>query len=191
MTTAEHHVPMTETETIRHPENAVVVELDVRDDLRSGREPFSRIMAAVSALRDGEVLCLRAIFEPVPLFRALAKRGFVHESKAHAPDDWTVWFWRPQSVPPVAAVAVESAPSSDMPEDDEHTTYLDVRGFGPPEPMIRTLVALESLPRDRVLVQINNRVPQFLLPVLQERGFEWEIDESHPDRVLVRICHSR
>ena len=191
MTTAEHPVPMTETETIRHPENAAVVELDVRDDLRSGREPFSRIMAAVSALRDGEVLCLRAIFEPVPLFRALAKRGFVHESKAHAPDDWTVWFWRPQSVPPVAAVAVESAPSSDMPEDDEHTTYLDVRSFGPPEPMIRTLVALESLSRDRVLVQINNRVPQFLLPVLQERGFEWEIDESRPDRVLVRIWHAR
>jgi hypothetical protein len=33
----------------RHPEGAPVVEVDVRDDLRSGREPFSRIMTAVAA----------------------------------------------------------------------------------------------------------------------------------------------
>ena len=191
MTTVEPRVPMSDPEILHHPEEATVVEIDVRDDLRSGREPFSRIMAAVAALRDGEVLRLRAIFEPAPLFKVLAKRGFAYGSKAHAPDDWSVWFWRPRSDAPVTADDAGSPPSSDTPEDDGHTTYLDVRGFGPPEPMIRTLVALESLPRDCILVQINNRVPQFLLPVLQERGFEWEIDESRPDRVLVRIWHAR
>ena len=173
------------------PEQADVVELDVRDDLRVGREPFSRIMAAVAALRDDEVLHLRAIFEPEPLFRVLAKRGFAHESKSHAPDDWSVWFWRPQTQAPVAVASAEAPPSPNVPEDDERTTYLDVRDFGPPEPMIRTLGALESLATDRVLVQINNRVPQFLLPVLQERGFQWEIDESQADRVLIRIWHAR
>jgi len=49
-----------------------VVELDVRDDMRVGREPFSRIQAAVSALPDGHVLRLRTVFEPVPLFALLA-----------------------------------------------------------------------------------------------------------------------
>jgi len=31
------------------------------------------------------------------------------------------------------------------------------------------------------------RVPQFLLPILAERGFVAEVDETQPDRVLVRI----
>jgi hypothetical protein len=36
-------------------------------------------------------------------------------------------------------------------------------------------------------VQINVRVPQFLLPVLAERGYVFAVDESSADRVLVRI----
>ncbi|MCC6316631.1 MAG: DUF2249 domain-containing protein [Gemmatimonadaceae bacterium] len=76
------------------PPSAPVVELDVRDDLRSGREPFSKIMGAVAKLEPGAVLHLRAIFEPVPLFAVLGERGFTHTSRSHAPDDWSVWFWR-------------------------------------------------------------------------------------------------
>jgi hypothetical protein len=176
----------------RHPVTAKVVEVDVRADLRSGREPFSRIMSAVGALQDDEVLHLRAIFEPAPLFTVLGKRGFVHESKSHARDDWSVWFWRPRAGAGEPALAAPtSAATDDVPEDDERTVYLDVRGFSPPEPMLRTLVELESLARGRTLVQINSRVPQFLLPMLAERGFAWEIDESRSDRVLVRISHTR
>ena len=36
-------------------------------------------------------------------------------------------------------------------------------------------------------MQINVRIPQLLLPVLAERGYAWEVDESRADRVLVRI----
>ena len=174
-----------------HPATAKVVELDVREDLRSGREPFSRIMSAIAGLRDGDVLHLRAIFEPAPLFTVLGKRGFAHESQAHADDDWSAWFWRPATTSVGAAGhAPPITTADDVPEDDERTIYLDVRGFSPPEPMTRTLAALESLVRGRTLVQINNRVPQFLLPALSERGFAWEIDASRPDRVLVRISRA-
>lgn len=76
------------------PENARVVELDVREDLRKGQEPFSRIMATVAELRDDDVLLLRATFEPVPLFNVLGKRGYTHEVEQLAPDDWAVRFWR-------------------------------------------------------------------------------------------------
>ena len=169
-----------------HPTRARIVELDVRDDLRSGREPFSRIMSSVAALGSDDVLHLRAIFEPVPLFAVLAKRGFAHEAKSHAPDDWSVWFWRSADN---LASAPETADAShgDVPPDDATTTHLDVRGLGPPEPMMRTLAALETLPRGHTLVQINGRVPQFLLPMLAERGFACAIDDSRSDRVLVRI----
>lgn len=70
------------------------IELDVREDLRLGREPFQKIMSAVKALPEGSVLHLRATFEPAPLFAVMADLGFAHESRAHSPDDWSVWFWR-------------------------------------------------------------------------------------------------
>lgn len=175
----------------RHPQNAPVIELDVRDDLRAGREPFSRIMSAIGRLRQGDVLRLRAIFEPVPLVTVLAKRGFAHEVAAHAADDWSVWFWRPAATLPEPTVDPRLFDGvDDVPQDDERTTFLDVRGLSPPEPLLRTLVALESLAVGHTLVQINNRVPQFLLPSLAERGYSWEIDESRPDRVLTRISHA-
>jgi len=43
------------------------VDLDVREDIRLGREPFSRIMSAVAELGPDQVLVLGARFEPVPL----------------------------------------------------------------------------------------------------------------------------
>ncbi len=184
-----------------HPANASVVELDVRDDLRMGREPFSSIMAAVGALRDGDVLLLRTIFEPVPLFAVLAKRGLTHESREDAPDNWRAWFWRSTGAERelVAASTTradsnavttspsrESVPSADSP-GDATTHWLDVRGLEPPEPLIRTLAALETLPDGHALVHVNSRVPQLLFPMLAERGFACEVDESRADAVSVRI----
>lgn len=167
------------------PSGQPQIEVDVRDDLRSGREPFSRIMAAVAALRPEEVLHLRAIFEPVPLFAVMAKRGFTHAVRRHAADDWSVWFWRAATVAPAADQSTATAPAA-APASSERTVVLDVRGLEPPEPMLRTLSALEDLPAGHELLQVNARVPQFLLPLLAERGFLWEVDEQ-PERVLVRI----
>jgi hypothetical protein len=179
-----------------HPVHAPVVELDGREDLRAGREPFSKIMAAVSALEASDVLHLRATFEPVPLFTVLGKRGYAHESLARAPDDWSVWFWRPEAehLPPPVAVVSETIPSEPASARVAHADpcdaavlWLDVRGLEPPEPLVLTLAALETLPDGHTLIQVNVRVPQFLIPMLGERGYACEIDESHADRVLVRI----
>jgi hypothetical protein len=176
---------------LTHPSGAPVVELDVRDDLRAGREPFSKIMAAVAGLHEEEVLLLRATFEPIPLYAVLGKRGLAHEADAAAPDDWSVWFWHPSGpelhpgLPGVVETPPTTSPGADLPEP--RTVRLDVRGLEPPEPLVRTLAALEALPRDHTLVQVNVRVPQFLLPVLAERGFTWEVDESSTDAVIVRI----
>ena len=57
--------------------------------------------------------------------------------------------------------------------------------------MVRTLEALESLPEGHTLVQLNVRVPQFLLPQLEERGFTYEIREQSPDLVRVFIRRRR
>ena len=54
------------------------VTLDVREDIKRGREPFSRIMQAVASLGAGDDLVIIAPFEPTPLYAILAQRGFSH-----------------------------------------------------------------------------------------------------------------
>jgi uncharacterized protein (DUF2249 family) len=159
-----------------------VVDVDVRDDLRSGREPFARIMGAKQALPAGHVLCVRAIFEPAPLYRVLGKDGFAHWTERLAEDDWRVWFHRAEEGAPAEDPALADASS---PGAEEGVVVLDVRGLEPPEPMVRTLAALETLPPGGTLVQLNVRVPQFLLPKLDEAGFEYEVREQ--DEELVRV----
>ena len=163
-----------------------IVDLDVREDLRAGAEPFAKIMAAVKALPAGSVLRLRAIFEPAPLYRVLGKQGLAHATEELGPEDWRVWFYRDEVASTPAAAA---APRSEPPLDGPDVVVLDVRELEPPEPMVRTLDALTRLPRGKTLVQINARVPQFLIPKLRQRGFVHEIHE-HGDVVRVFIRHA-
>jgi hypothetical protein len=55
--------------------------------------------------------------------------------------------------------------------------------------MVRTLEALAAMPRGKTLVQINVRVPQYLLPKLTERGFVYDVREQGPDLVRMFIRH--
>lgn len=139
-----------------------IIEADVREDLRAGREPFERIMAARAEVPTGGALVVRATFEPAPLYRVFGKQGLVHHTEELAADDWRIWFY------------------TDIP-------VLDVRDMDPPEPLSHTLAAIESLPEGGTFVQVNVRVPQFLLPKLTEQGFTYEIRELAPDRVHLVI----
>lgn len=188
------------------PEHATVF-VDVRDDLRSGREPFDRIMSALREVPPGGALCLRAIFEPVPLYGVLVRHGFTHHTERLGGDDWRVWFYAADDaasgVPSTAADATAAgataagataaraaaAGDGEPAADDvgDPVVVLDVRGLEPPEPMVRTLAALEALPPGHTLVQLNVRVPRFLLPELDARGFRYEIREQSPELVRVFI----
>lgn len=178
------HVP----DALRRIPSALVVECDVREDLRAGREPFHRIMDAARATPDGGLLKVRATFEPAPLYPVLAKQRFSHVAERIADDDWCVWFHRDgggTSPAPPAAVAAQSDAHADT-----DVIVLDVRGLEPPEPMERTLEALANLPRGATLVQINVRVPRFLIPKLEARGFTYEVHEQSKDMVRVFIRHT-
>lgn len=162
--------------------------LDVRPILADGREPFAAIMAAVDELPRWWVLSLETPFEPRPLHNVLGRHGFLHVTRELAEDHFVTEYWRawesPEEdfpkPPPRAFGEPEGAPRA------EATITLDVRGLQPPEPMERTLAALDELPPGRALVQINSRVPAFLLPHLDEQGWEYRIGEDERG-VLVTI----
>ncbi|HKJ03142.1 MAG TPA: DUF2249 domain-containing protein [Longimicrobiales bacterium] len=171
----------------------MLVEVDVREELRSGQEPFGRIMAARGRVSEGGALVVRAIFEPVPLYRVLGNQGFLHHTEELGDEDWRVWFYHPsdEEVVPEPRPGLEDVRrGTDRPdavEGDEDVVVLDVRGLEPPEPMVRTLAALEDLPEHATLLHINVRVPQLLLPMLEERGCSYEIREQEPELVRVFI----
>jgi uncharacterized protein (DUF2249 family) len=159
------------------------VELDVRADIRQGKEPFARIMAAVEALAPGEALVIRAPFEPAPLYRVLGRRGFRHWAERLAADDWRVWFW--------PAAGAEAHAPRDRVASAEMSPTLDVRGLEPPLPMVRILERLDALPAGATLTVLHERRPLFLYPQLDERGFGHETDEPEPGLVRILIRRER
>lgn len=68
---------------------------------------------------------------------------------------------------------------------DRPREHLDVRSLGPPEPLKRTLELLPELPDETVLVQRNDRAPQFLYPKLDDRGYAYDTIERDEDVVTV------
>ena len=175
-----------------------VTELDVRPILRSGGEPFSAIMAAVAKTPHDGALKLRATFKPAPLFHVLGGQGWQNWVEHGEGDDWIVWFYHAASVAPAQGGITKAEMGAahlqkDNPElqkrlkADGNVWYLDVRQLSPPEPMELTLSVLEKLPKGASLVQINERVPQFLLPILLERGFRYAITQNEGHEIRLEI----
>jgi TusA-related sulfurtransferase len=138
-----------------------VIDLDVRDDLRNGDEPFSRIMAARRALAPDGALRLRAIFEPVPLYEVFGKQGLAHWTDRLADDDWIVWFYtaQPDAGPadtargagaaatgamdgPAADVAVAGAMDNPA-ADDTAVASVEPAAHGAAEPVVLDVRGLE------------------------------------------------
>ncbi len=159
----------------RVPDDRRVV-LDVREQVRSGEEPYHRIMRAVASLREDQVLCLCNIFEPVPLYDLLAQRGFGHTTERRGPQEWWVTIYRAAaqvgsenpSVPPEAQVAEAGEP-----------LRVDARGLEPPQPMARILEALPRIARGGELLALTDRRPLLLYQKLEARGYQYATEEAH------------
>ena len=158
---------------------AVLTDLDVRDDLRSGREPLTRVIAMADALPDGGVLHVRAPFQPTPLFQVMAQRGFAHHTEAFATDDWSSWFWRSASPPRPAAVAQSLATAS------APAGVIDLRHLPPPEPLVAILAQI-TRSADPFEVMLPFDAP-ILAALLAEQGWQVERIDDQPDGVRRRI----
>ncbi|MFD2245134.1 DUF2249 domain-containing protein [Pontibacter ruber] len=169
---------------------ANTVVLDVRQTIASGRDPFLEIMAAVDALKTGEVLCIVNTFEPTPLIAILQKKGFAYYTETLAPDLIHTYFSKEESMEePDKAVAAKDESDFDalVQAYDGLMQQVDVRELEMPQPMVTILSALEKLPEAEALYVVHRRVPQFLIPQLQERGFSLCYKEKGPARVDLLI----
>jgi uncharacterized protein (DUF2249 family) len=167
--------------------NHQTVTLDVREDIRAGREPFSRIMQAVGQLQAGQALRLIAPFQPVPLFAVLARQGFDHETTPLTDGDWEARFTRPGLASGAAASAATHAEEVDS---GIKIVEVDARGLEPPQPLVTILEALPTLPDGATLRAHTDRRPMHLYPQLSDRGFTGESEEQSDGSFITDIRRS-
>jgi hypothetical protein len=179
-------------ESVKAIPSEKVNELDVRPILRSGGEPFGIIMQTIKDTASDGAMRLRATFEPLPLFRVLGSQGWSHWVEFGKDDEWIIWFYREGACPKKSAAEMtglvrEFPELSNRLKTSGNTWTLDVRRMAPPEPMELTLAVVEKLPNDVSLIQLNERIPQFLLPLLAERGMSHRVLSQGEGDVRIEI----
>ena len=159
--------------------------LDVREELRAGREPLQQILAFLKELPGGSPWRLLATFEPIPLLRLMAARGYQADSRRLADGDFEVSFRHGVSAEKAQAVRADALITANQ-ASAEPAVRLDNRGLQPPEPMMRVLDAMNRLAPGEILEVWNDRPPVFLYAELAARGYSVETEEG-PDGVRLRI----
>lgn len=158
--------------------------LDVRPILEAGGEPFQAIMAAAQEVKEGERLVLEVLFEPIPLYKVLAKRGFAAWCEKLGEGHYRAHFYRQ---------GVERGLPSPGPSQEEldwgayHVEVFIEENLEPPLPMMRVFEALAQLrPGERLLVH-HVRRPVHLLARLEEEGHRYALKDLGPGRVEILI----
>lgn len=167
--------------------------LDVRDDIRRGREPFSKVMMAVASLAPDQDLVVLAPFEPVPMYSVLAQQGLKHRTETTPEGDFKIRFSRQTESAPrtegrggkgrIGALRATALPAcGGVPILD-----VDARGLEPPQPMVKILEALGALPQGAHLRAYTDRRPMHLYPQLEERGFTGASEEQSDGSFVTMI----
>lgn len=177
-------------EFMRQLPTSKITTLDVREDIAAGKDPFRLIMDAVNTLDQTQALLLVNTFEPTPLLVMLRKKEYQHFVEYLGPELVHTYFWRETAAVPVP----EEVPASSSENFDAllatyggKVRHVDVRHLQMPQPMVTILGELEKLPADEGLYVLHQRVPQYLLPQLQERGFTLSIKEAGRGEVYLFI----
>lgn len=162
-----------------------IVPLDVRPTIAAGNDPFSEIMQAISLLQEDETLQIINIFVPFPLINVLEGRGFKSWTNTISDKEHHTFFTKANTA---TSPVVEKKETSEGDFDTKLASFgdkvkeIDVRHLEMPEPMVTILEKLETLPENHVLLVNHKKVPQFLLPELKSRNYQWmykEIEVGH------------
>jgi uncharacterized protein (DUF2249 family) len=167
-------------------------ELDVRPVIASGRDPLNIIMQKVKTIEAGEVLKIINTFEPTPLMMLLQKRGFETYADKISDDHVETYFYKSKAHQPEIKSGAPQAPDWEqlLQKFADKIKSIDVRHLPMPQPMITILETLDTLPTDTALYIYHKRIPVFLLPELEQRGFEHRIKEISDGEVHLLIFRS-
>lgn len=172
---------------------AHLIELDVRAQLETGKDPFDRIMQAVKQLKDGEVLKIVNTFEPTPLIHLLGKKGFETYTEQLGDQLVHTYFHKNMDANDPAEVPVLTQAldwDGVLAGFTDQLRYVDVRQMEMPMPMHTILQALDTLGPQEALYVYHKRIPVFLLPELKERNLDYRTKEVSDGEVHLLIFNS-
>ncbi|PRY53089.1 uncharacterized protein DUF1858 [Arcticibacter pallidicorallinus] len=153
-------------------------ELDVRPILAQKEDPIKLILQTIHSLSDEHTLKLIAPFEPIPLIHMLSGKGYAH-SVQQEEGSFITYFWKDPN-----AAKSQATPSDTQTKPrgadfeslalkyKDRLRTIDVRNLEMPQPMIMILENLQQMPDDEALFVYHKKLPVYLLPHLQERGYE-------------------
>lgn len=167
-------------------ERFLAIELDVRDKLMNGEDPFSLIHQTLKKLGPDETLKLVNSFAPTPLIDLMKQRGYLINLEKVEDDLYNTYFKK------TALTELESETLSKRGNKEaigDETILFDeiqfsfgtklerinVRELEMPEPMIQILNRLNFLQQGNALLVEHKKIPHFLFPELQQRNFLWVV----------------
>lgn len=165
------------------------VPLDVRPLLAQGVDPFATVMEAAAGIEFGGSLVIDAPFNPSPLRRILAGRGFSSYGRKLSEGHWRVFFHLDGGVDWESGAEVDVGPEGAMTWREDDGLHIDVRKLAPPNPLVAILRAVDAAPPGETIVVHHEREPHFLAPELAERG--WHIARVSAEVVNVRLWLER
>jgi uncharacterized protein (DUF2249 family) len=165
------------------------VPLDVRPLLTQGVDPFATVMEAVADIEFGGSLVIDAPFNPSPLRRILAGRGFSSYGRKLSEGHWRVFFHLDGGVDWESGAEVDVGPEGAMTWREDDGLHIDVRKLAPPNPLVAILRAVDGAGPGETIVVHHEREPHFLAPELAERG--WRIARVSAEVVNVRLWLER
>lgn len=169
-----------------------VVELDVRPILEGGTDPFETIMDKLKDLDEKHTLLIINKFEPIPLLNILKTKGYeysterpavgvVHTYVEKLTDDVEI-NERVVKVQELTFAQVEQKFAGKM-------TEVDVRQLEMPLPMVTILQEIEGVTEGNALFVHHKKLPQYLIPELEDRNYQWvsdEVDESNVKLIIFK-----
>jgi len=175
---------------ISDSKNNNIVCLDVRPILSEGTDPFNAIMETVKSLKEEQTLQIINTFQPLPLITKLEQNGYKSWTEQPEAGIFHTFFKKDRKVKKaMGPILMEE----NLKFDTIYKKFvgklksIDVRHLEMPEPMTTILEELEQLPDGFALFVDHKKVPQFLLPELEERNFEIHYEKRGLDHLQLLI----
>ena len=157
-------------------EGQKITSLDVRPLLAKGEDPFTILQKSLKNLEANEALEVLIDFEPIPLIRIQEKKGFITLTVVQD-GVYHTYFKAGGKVKEETTSSSDAIITVSQLEYDElvntfpgEIITLDVRNLEMPEPLVRILEAVENLDEDTGLKIFHKKIPQHLLPELEEKN---------------------
>ena len=129
----------------------------------------------------GQCFVLVNDHDPIPLYYQFAAQfpdAFEWEYLLRGPEEFHVRITKTQAIAAAAMPAIPTHAPAQSCGSHHRVQQVDARGLEPPEPLIRILMALESLPAGAQLRAITDRQPCHLFAEAESRGFRHDCREQ-------------